>query len=207
MKNKILRKIIKKKKWLSFCYLNFVNRLWSWGKIGNNIKFNKNFYIKNPENVYLGDKVCFGENVSIYNHEDSKLEIGSDTVIDSYTTIKLSKGAYLKIGNNSKINKLNYISCNKKIDFGSDSMTAPYCHILDSNHGLKKYCSPKNQEKIKKTTFIGDGVWIGSQCIILAGSNVGDGVVLGANSIARCNLEPYSIYAGSPCNKIKDRES
>ena len=52
---------------------------------------------------------------------------------------------------------------------------------------------------------IGDDVWIGYGSIILSGVNIGNGSIIAAGSLVTKDVEPYSIYAGSPAKKIRDR--
>lgn len=47
-------------------------------------------------------------------------------------------------------------------------------------------------------TVIGNDVWIGANAIVLAGVTVGDGAVIGANSLVTKDVEPYAIVYGSP---------
>ena len=49
---------------------------------------------------------------------------------------------------------------------------------------------------------IGNNVFIGMNSIILKNTIIGDNVIIGAGSVVSGNLEPYSVYAGSPARKI-----
>jgi chloramphenicol O-acetyltransferase type B len=44
---------------------------------------------------------------------------------------------------------------------------------------------------------IGNDVWIGADCIIRSGVNIGDGAVVGARSIISHDIEPYSLVVGN----------
>lgn len=48
--------------------------------------------------------------------------------------------------------------------------------------------------------------WIAARAIVSPGVNVGDGAILGLGSLATTDLEPWSIYAGVPARKLKERE-
>ncbi len=54
---------------------------------------------------------------------------------------------------------------------------------------------------------IEEDVWVGANVIILKGVTIGRGSVIAAGSIVTKNVEPYSIYAGVPARKIKERFS
>ena len=52
---------------------------------------------------------------------------------------------------------------------------------------------------------IGNDVWIGCNSTILRGVVVGDGAVIGANSLVNKDVPPYAIVVGSPAKIIKYR--
>ena len=66
--------------------------------------------------------------------------------------------------------------------------------------------------KIEKNTTkgeieIGDDCWIGLNAIILSGSKIGKGCVIGAGSVVRGEFEPYSVIIGNPAIQVKKRFS
>lgn len=58
-----------------------------------------------------------------------------------------------------------------------------------------------------KTTNIGKDCWIGARSIVMCGVTIGDGTIIAAGSIVTHDCEPFSVYAGIPAKKIKDRFS
>jgi virginiamycin A acetyltransferase len=54
---------------------------------------------------------------------------------------------------------------------------------------------------------IGNDVWIGTQCVILSGSTIGDGAVIAANSVVTADIPPYAIAAGSTAKVLRYRFS
>ena len=57
----------------------------------------------------------------------------------------------------------------------------------------------------KGDTVIGNDVWIGQNAVILPGVHVGDGAIIGANSVVGSDVEPYTIVAGNPAKPIRKR--
>ena len=57
----------------------------------------------------------------------------------------------------------------------------------------------------KGDTVIGNDVWIGQNAVILPGVNIGDGVIIGANSVVGSDITAYSIAAGNPARMIRKR--
>ncbi len=90
------------------------------------------------------------------------------------------------------------IGPNVTIITGDHRMDVIGKHIADVNDSEK---IPENDADVK----IEDGVWIASNVTILKGVTIGEGAVIAAGSIVTKNIEPYSIYAGVPAKKIKER--
>ena len=57
---------------------------------------------------------------------------------------------------------------------------------------------------MKKVT-IGDDVWIGAGTTILKGVKIGNGAVIGANSLVNKNIPDNQIWAGNPVKYLKER--
>lgn len=57
----------------------------------------------------------------------------------------------------------------------------------------------------KGDTIIGNDVWIGQNATILPGVHIGDGAIIGANSVVASDVEPYSIVVGNPVKLIRYR--
>ena len=58
---------------------------------------------------------------------------------------------------------------------------------------------------LKGDTVIGCDVWIGQNAVILPGVHIGDGAIIGANSVVGSDVAPYSIVAGNPARALRKR--
>lgn len=76
-----------------------------------------------------------------------------------------------------------------------------------TTYSLKNLCfGDKNDETICKGPIkICDDVWIGYNAIILSGVTIGQGAIVGANSLVTKDVEPYSIVGGNPAKFIRYR--
>jgi putative colanic acid biosynthesis acetyltransferase WcaF len=52
---------------------------------------------------------------------------------------------------------------------------------------------------------VGAYSWICARASVIAGANVGEGAVLGLGSVATRDLEPWTVYAGIPALRVKQR--
>lgn len=57
----------------------------------------------------------------------------------------------------------------------------------------------------KGDTVIGNDVWIGNSATIMSGIKIGDGAIIGTNSLVTKNVEPYTIVGGNPAKEIRKR--
>lgn len=48
-------------------------------------------------------------------------------------------------------------------------------------------------------------MWIGYGAIVMSGVNIAEGTIIAAGSVVTHDTEAYSIYAGVPAKKIRDR--
>ena len=65
---------------------------------------------------------------------------------------------------------------------------------------------PKKEDLPQKgDTVIGNDVWIGQNAVIMPGVKIGDGAIIGANSVVACDVDAYSIVVGNPAREIRKR--
>ena len=57
----------------------------------------------------------------------------------------------------------------------------------------------------KGDTVIGNDVWIGQKAVLLPGVHIGDGAIIGANSVVGRDVAPYTIVAGNPAGVLRKR--
>ena len=58
---------------------------------------------------------------------------------------------------------------------------------------------------LKGDTIVGNDVWIGQNAVILPGVHIGDGAIIGANSIVGSDISPYTIVVGNPAREVRKR--
>ena len=129
------------------------------------------------------------------------------------TNLKIAKNVIfvnfhnIFIGENVIINPdVVLIATTSKIIIGDDVLIAPKVFIQTQNHNFKrKDILIRFQGETMKDVIIGDDVWIAYGVIVLPGSYINKGCVVGAGSIVTSELLEYSINAGIPAKKISMR--
>lgn len=77
--------------------------------------------------------------------------------------------------------------------------TYPFNILFDEFSHIPKFPATKGD------VIIGNDVWVCQGALILSGVTIGDGAVIGANSVVTKEVEPYSIVAGNPAKQVRKR--
>ena len=62
-----------------------------------------------------------------------------------------------------------------------------------------------NYQVSKGDVIIGNDVWIGAGAVILSGISIGDGAVIGAETVVSKDIPPYAVVVGNPMRIVKYR--
>jgi acetyltransferase-like isoleucine patch superfamily enzyme len=127
-----------------------------------------------------------------YGHEDIAVlswEPLDDTMLHIGQFCSISFGLKIFLGGN---HRTDWIS------------TYPFGH---TNKLPVKLKPAEGHPRPASKVFIGNDVWIGRDCTIMSGVNIGHGCVVAANSHVTKTFEPYSIIGGNPASLIKYRFS
>lgn len=112
----------------------------------------------------------------------------------------------VKIGDNVKLNQGVYLSGYGGIEIGDDVRVGANTIILSSDHSFDKKDIPIYKQKLKTAkVIIGRDVFIGCNVTILAGVKIGEGAVIAAGSVVTKDVVEYTVVAGVPAKKIKNR--
>ena len=112
-------------------------------------------------------------------------------------------GKNIKIGKNVFINACCRFQDQGGIEIGDGSLIGHNTTIATLNHDF----NPDKRANLHPSPVkIGKNVWIGSDCTILPGIEIGDGAVIGAGSVVTKSVPANSIAVGSPARVIKQIE-
>ena len=88
-------------------------------------------------------------------------------------------------------------------------MIAANCTLAATNHETKdpnQFIRDQRFMSSKGGIVIEDDVWIGANSVLLDGTHVGRGAVIGACSLVRGKVEPFTYVGGNPLRLLGQRE-
>ena len=97
------------------------------------------------------------------------------------------------------------ITCKNLIRLGDNVLIGGYVQIIDHNHGFGVNDIIRNQPAEIGEVVIGNDVWIGAGAKILMNCHIGDGAIIGANSVVTGDIPENAIAVGIPARVIKYR--
>lgn len=117
----------------------------------------------------------------------------------------------LIIGKNCKLGDSVHIVANEKVIIGDNCLMASKIFISDTSHGEYSDATinsspdvpPDTRPLHMKAISIGNNVWIGENVCILLGVTIGDGCIIGANSVVNRDVNDNCIVAGAPAKDLK----
>jgi len=139
------------------------------------------------------------------------LAVGDGTYIGDRCVfeIGLEPLGRILIGANSWISRDCHLQGTREIRIGQNVLIGEFVSIRDATHGYQdlNVCI-KEQPDTSSSIIIEDGVWIGRGCLIqarAAGVVIGQGAIIGANSVVTKPVPAMEIWAGAPARLIKSR--
>lgn len=115
------------------------------------------------------------------------------------------------IGNNVSASDNVHIACTNSLAIGTGTLIGSRVILSDHAHGVyqgDQQTSPEvppAQRPLSNTgtVIVGENVWIGDGVAILAGAHIGDGAIIGANSVVTGVIPPRTIAVGAPARPIR----
>jgi acetyltransferase-like isoleucine patch superfamily enzyme len=114
-------------------------------------------------------------------------------------------GARIEIGDNVGMSGVT-VYARKEIVIGENTLIGANTKIMDNDfHPVEVEARNKNDEEkiVCKSVHIGKDCFIGCNALILKGSEIGDGSVVGAGAVVSGKFPPNSVIAGNPAKVVK----
>ena len=124
--------------------------------------------------------------------------IGENIFIDKPDQLKVGQRVFI----NHDVQFTFGYSKDTIIALGDDTFIAPNVHFYCVSHNVG---GPNKRagDNIYASIIIGKGCWICADAILLPGSSVGDGSIVGAGSVVNCTIPPNELWCGNPARCIR----
>jgi len=159
-------------------------------RVGKNVKFRGLEFLDIGGNFSLGD-FCWIEAVTHYAGQ--------------------RYSPRLRIGCNVSISDSTHISCLEEIVIGDGCLFGSKVYIGDHSHGRTRDLSPEDLSMAPvdrvlddaRPIHIGAACWLGDGVVILAGTKLAAGSIVGANSVVRLQCERPALVVGMPARVVR----
>ena len=128
-------------------------------------------------------------------------EMGKDTII--VPPFWCDYGYHITVGESFYANHNLIIQDGAGVSFGDNVFIAPNCCFTTAEHAIDPEMRKAGVE-IAKPIKVGNNVWIGAGCTILAGVEIGDNTVIGAGSVVTRSIPSNVVAVGVPCKVLRE---
>ena len=117
----------------------------------------------------------------------------------------------LVIGENCNFSSYVHVACTNRITIGDGLLCGSGVLISDHAHGQYRgagQTGPEMRPAARRLSndgvvTIGKNVWLGDGVVVLAGAEIGDGVIIGANSVVNGPIPANTMAVGAPAKVVR----
>lgn len=153
-------------------------------KIGAKFRLGKGAYINAVDDIFWGENGC----------------LGGDSYVGPRESGYCGK---LIVGDNSQFDDRSLIDLCSDVIIGSNVKSEVNCIIYTHNHMPFENKLIWNRPITCAPVTIDEGVWIGVNCVILPGVEIGRNSIIAAGAIVTRSLDYQSIVGGVPARLIR----
>jgi acetyltransferase-like isoleucine patch superfamily enzyme len=155
--------------------------------VGKNLRIEGMPYVNGHVELHFGDEVSLGGNVSIHSG-------------------RICERPVLTIRDRSAVGWNTTITVNRDVTLEEDVIVSYDCRISDSDghprDALKRAAhvapAPEDVAPVRICRY----AWIGNGSHVMKGVTIGEGAIIGANSVVISDIPAYSIALGNPAEVL-----
>ncbi|MHB1042876.1 MAG: acyltransferase [Eubacteriales bacterium] len=135
-----------------------------------------------------------------------RVSIGNTCHISRGVSFIVTETGRIELGDRVYLGRDCVLASETGIFIGDNTMLAEFVSVIDADHGTTRKDIPmRDQALVPRPVNIGPDVWIGRSCAVLKGVTIGEGAVIGANSVVTGDIPPYAVACGCPARVIRFR--
>jgi acetyltransferase-like isoleucine patch superfamily enzyme len=153
-------------------------------------------FVRPPFSIPHGAGIVLGSNTTV--HVNAIIAL-----IKEYSGIKYNPR--IVIGNGVYVGRYLFIAAMGEVTIGDGCVLSDYIYINDSSHGLNLAKGPIMSQPLetKGPIHIGRNCFLGYRAAVLPGVTLGEGCVVGINSVVTRSFPAYSMVAGAPARIVR----
>ncbi|NUN15579.1 MAG: acyltransferase [Myxococcales bacterium] len=154
-------------------------------KLGTGVIFEAGVLVFHPETIRIGDDVYVGHQAILKGYFRGEMHIGSGTWIGQQCFLHSAGSIFV----------------------GTDVGIGPGVKMLTSTHQDPGIHLPIMEGELKFAPIvIGEGSDIGTSAVLLPGTVLGRGCIVGAGAVTKGTFPDYAVIAGVPAKVLKIRD-
>jgi acetyltransferase-like isoleucine patch superfamily enzyme len=160
------------------------------------IQAGKKSFIRAPFSVPSGRGIVLGSNTTIH--------IGSTIqAIHGYSGKRYNPK--ILIGADVYIGRHIFLAAIDEVSIGDGCVFSDYIYLSDSAHGLDPAAGPIMEQPLesKGPIRIGNKCFLGYRVAVMPGVTLGEGCVVGINSVVTKSFPAFSMLAGAPAKLVR----
>lgn len=169
------------------------------------LKFSKNGIYKDifDNVIYFGDSIPEKVYIS-FEGANSSVVLDDNLRIDNVLNINPGTNAKIHLKSDTSFVSASMYISNGKLEIGRDCLFSSGVTIR--NHDGHHIFDLTNKIRVnnEKDIIIGEHCWIGHNATILKGITIGDGSIVGEQSVVTHSCGKNVVIAGNPAKKIKE---
>jgi acetyltransferase-like isoleucine patch superfamily enzyme len=158
--------------------------------------------LRNPSaDVRFDGPVTIGRGLSVYMPGGGTFIVSAGAEIGQRLRVDIGPTGRLTVGPGTRIGDDVVITCDTSIDIGSRCDIGAASYLVDGNHRFRDPDVPFiDQGADYRPLTIGDDVRVGPKCTLV--NNIGDGAVIGPNSIVTRPVPARTTVLGVPARPL-----
>lgn len=162
-----------------------------------------------PPNVEIGPRSWIYSTFAFVHYQSEQpigLRVGHDSGLYNGTFFDLGPNGSVEVGNYCSIVGA-IIATNGRVRVGDYSFIAHEVvladHFAPVPPNIRSRVAPPRASNTKESDIVlGSNVWIGARAVVLAGSTIGEGCIIGAGAVVKGTFPPLCVIAGNPATTV-----
>lgn len=145
----------------------------------------------------VGPNTVVGEGTVMVN--SANIDIGCNCLLQDRVYLRAGIDGRIVVGDGAALNSFVQMYGHGGISIGKDTQIGPNSVVTTTGHNYLSSSLDSEYASIN----IGERVWVGANCTIIGGVNIGDQAVIGAGAVVTRDIPARCVAVGVPARVIR----